>query len=174
MANKYMPRAKNSFGSRKSKSVKVAPNGQIYTDESDIQIQCVKEFKIRFPKHTDDLFAIPNGAKVGGKVNTKGFPIGAKRLKDEGMLSGAADLQFAVPFGGFHGLFIEMKTPINGLSPAQRKFLKRRCELGYAVEVCKSTAQFISVITSYMKGEFIQLPVWELRFNREKETEKLK
>ncbi|MGL6008513.1 MAG: VRR-NUC domain-containing protein [Culicoidibacterales bacterium] len=174
MANKYMPRAKPAFGNRKSKSVKVAPNGQIYTDESDIQIQCVKEFKLRFPKYADDLFAIPNGAKVGGKVNKKGFPIGAKRLKDEGMLSGAADLQFAVPFGDFHGLFIEMKTPINDLSPAQRKFLKRRAELDYAVEVCKSTEQFMSVIMSYMQGNFIQLPVWELRVNRQKEAEKLK
>lgn len=169
-----MPRHKINLGPPKIKSVKVAPNGQIYTDESDIQIQCVKEFRLRFPKYADDLFAIPNGAKVGGKVNVKGFPIGAKRLKDEGMLSGASDLQFAVPFGGFNGLFIEMKTPINGLSPAQRKFLKRRAELGYAVEVCKSTQQFMSVIISYMQGEFIQLPVWELRFNREKETEKLK
>jgi hypothetical protein len=124
-------------------------------------------FKLKFPNYSDDLFSIPNGARVGGKIGRGGFPIGAKILKAEGMKSGVADLQFAVPFHGFSGLFIEMKSPVGSLESDQREFLKRRAAFGYAVAVCKSTDEFIDVVTSYINGTFIQLPIWELRFNRD-------
>jgi len=155
----------NGFRAKRA-TIKVAPNGELYTTESDIQIQCVRLFRLKFRHYADDLFSIPNGAKVGGKVGRDGFPIGAKILKAEGMTSGVADLQFAVPLHGFAGLFIEMKSPVGSLDSEQRAFLKRRAALGYAVEVCKSTDEFIAVVTAYINGTFRQLPVWELRFNR--------
>lgn len=158
---------------RKRATIKIAPNGELYTTESDIQIQCVRLFRLKFSRYADDLFSIPNGARVGGKIGRDGFPIGAKILKAEGMTSGVADLQFAVPLHGFAGLFIEMKSPVGSLDAEQRAFLKRRAALGYAVEVCKSTDDFERVVTSYINGTFVQLPVWELRFNRANELKKI-
>lgn len=162
----------NGFRAKRA-TIKVAPNGELYTTESDIQIQCVRLFRLKFRHYADDLFSIPNGAKVGGKVGRDGFPIGAKILKAEGMTSGVADLQFAVPLHGFAGLFIEMKSPVGSLDSEQRAFLKRRAALGYAVEVCKSTDEFERAVTSYINGTFVQLPVWELRFNRANELKKI-
>lgn len=159
--------------SAKRKFVKVAPNGELYTTESDIQIQCVVLFRLKFREYANDLFSIPNGARVGGKIGRDGFPVAAKILKAEGMKSGVADLMFAVPLHGFAGLYIEMKTPVGSLDPDQREFLKRRAAVGYAVEVCKSTDDFDRVVTSYINGTFCQLPVWELRFNRANELKKL-
>lgn len=158
---------------RKRATIKTAPNGELYTTESDLQIQCVLLFRLKFRLYANDLFSIPNGARVGGKIGKDGFPVAAKILKAEGMTSGVSDLQFAVPLHGFAGLFIEMKTPVGSLDADQREFLKRRAALGYAVEVCKSTDDFDRTVTSYINGTFIQLPVWELRFNRAKELKKI-
>ena len=151
---------------RKRRTVKVAPNGELYTTESDIQIQCVRVFRTHFRQYANDLFSIPNGARVGGKIGADGFPVAAKILKAEGMTAGVSDLLFAVPMHGFAGLFIEMKSPVGSLSGDQRDFLKRRAAVGYAVEVCKSIDEFIDVVTAYINGTFRQLPIWELRFNR--------
>lgn len=158
---------------RKRLRVKITKTGELYTTESDIQIQCVRLFRLKFFRYADDLFSIPNGARVGGKIGKDGFPIGAKILKAEGMTSGVSDLQFAVPLHGFAGLFIEMKSPVGSLDADQRAFLKRRAEFGYAVEVCKSIDDFERVVTSYINGTFVQLPVWVLRFNRAKELKKI-
>jgi len=151
---------------QKRRTIKIAPNGELYTTESDIQIQCVSAFRVMFSTYADDLFSIPNGARVGGKIGRDGFPVAAKILKAEGMKSGVADLMFAVPLHGFAGLYIEMKSPVGSLDPDQREFLKRRAAVGYAVEVCKSIDEFIDVVTAYINGTFRQLPIWELRFNR--------
>lgn len=163
---------RNGFRQKRA-TIKVAPNGELYTTESDIQIQCVRVFRLKFRQYSDDLFSIPNGARVGGKIGRDGFPVAAKILKAEGLKSGVADLMFAVPMYGFAGLFIEMKSPVGSLDANQREFLKRRAALGYAVEVCKSTDEFIDVVTAYINGKIVQLPVWELRFNRANELKKL-
>lgn len=156
---------RNGFRKKRA-TIKVAPNGQLYTTESDIQIQCVMAFRLRFRQYADDLFSVPNGARVGGKIGRDGFPVAAKILKAEGMKSGVSDLMFAVPLHGFAGLFIEMKSPIGSLDRNQREFLQRRSYFGYAVEVCKSTEEFVDTVTAYINGTFRQLPVWESRFNR--------
>ena len=157
---------------QKRRTIKIAPNGELYTTESDIQIQCVSAFRVMFSTYADDLFSIPNGARVGGKIGRDGFPVAAKILKAEGMKSGVADLMFAVPLHGFAGLYIEMKSPVGSLDPDQREFLKRRAAVGYAVEVCKSIDEFIAVVRAYINGTFRQLPIWELRFNAEKYLKK--
>jgi hypothetical protein len=151
---------------RKRAATKIAPNGEAYTSESDIQAACVAMFRAKFPHLAEDLFSIPNGARVGGKIGAGGFPVGARTLKAEGMLSGVADLMLAVPANGFAGLFIEMKTPVGALRPEQREFLKRRAALGYAVEVCRSVDEFDRAICSYLDGTFVQQQVWELRFRK--------
>lgn len=80
------------------------------------QVAFVKWFRLQYPKVL--IFAIPNG---GAR-----HIVAAKKLKDEGVVSGVADLY--VPKWR---LWIEMKRAKGGaLSPEQKKF----CE--YVTQVC--------------------------------------
>lgn len=150
-----MPRFKNW------NRVKQTPNGELYVSESLTQTSCVRWFRTVFAKWEKHLFSIPNGAKIGGHVTKSGFPVMAAILKGEGMTEGVADLMLAIPRGGFHGFFIEMKTPVGSLQPDQRVFLEMMSSVGYAVAVFKSQAQFETDVTAYMNGAFTQLPVWK-------------
>lgn len=143
------------------RNVKQAPNGELYVSESVIQTSCVRWFRTVFFQFKKHLFSIPNGAKMGGKTNKKGFPIQAAIMKGEGMTEGVADLLLALPRHGFAGLFIEMKTPVGSLEPEQREFLEAMASVGYAVAMCRSLAEFEIVVNSYLDGTFVQLPVWK-------------
>lgn len=56
--------------------------------------------------------AIPNGAKLPYTKTSSGkrFSKEAARLKAEGLRSGIPDTCLPVPCGGFHDLYIEIKT----------------------------------------------------------------
>lgn len=90
-------------------------------------------------------------------------------MKAEGMKSGVADLMFAFPAHGFHGLFIEMKTIVGSLSPDQRKFCELMAGVGFAVCVPKTLAEFEKGVDDYLKNKFVQYPVWE-KAKRNKKT----
>lgn len=142
------------------RKMKQAPDGQLYTSESDLQKACVRNFRTVWQPFGPFLFSIPNGAKIGGHVTKKGFPVLASILKGEGMTEGVADLMLALSRSGFHGLFIEMKTIVGDLSPEQREFLERQSGEGYAVAVCRTLAEFETTVDDYMNGRFVQSPVW--------------
>lgn len=139
---------------------KVTDKGELYVSESQTQISCVRWFRIVHAALSSLLFSIPNGARMGGKMNKKGSPIQASIMKAEGMTSGVADLFLAYPKGGFSGLFIEMKTPVGTLSPEQRSFLERMSAVGYAVAVCRNQNEFEKTVTDYLLCRFIQSSVW--------------
>ena len=63
---------------------------------------------------------VPNGAKLGGKLNRKGIPIQAARLKGLGVRAGVSDW-ILVHAGKIFAL--ELKPPGGGPSEAQLKFL---------------------------------------------------
>ena len=142
------------------RNLKQAPDGQLYTSESQLQTTCVKNFRTVWQPFGLFLFSIPNGAKIGGHVTKRGFPVMAAILKGEGMTEGVSDLLLALPRSGFHGLFIEMKTIVGDLSPEQREFLERQSGEGYAVAVCRTLAEFEKTVDDYMNGRFVQSPVW--------------
>lgn len=143
-----------------TRKLKTSSSGETYISESATQISCVKWFKIVFAKYEGLLFSIPNGSKLGGKVNKNGFHIQGAILKGEGMQAGVADLFFALPKNGFNGLFIEMKTPIGTLQPEQRKFLESMSTVGYACAVCRSLNEFETTVKAYVNSEFEQTPIW--------------
>lgn len=71
------------------------------------------------------LFAIPN-AGAGAQKGQAG------KMKAEGVKPGVPDLCLPVARGGYHGLFIELKTRLIGsLSPIQRHWLTALKEQGY-------------------------------------------
>lgn len=145
----------------KWRNVKISPTGELYTSESQLQIYCVKWFRTVHRQFEKLLFAIPNGALIGGAKNQKtGHPIGASILKSEGMTEGVPDLLLALPRGGFSGLFIEMKTIVGSLSPEQREYLELLASVGYAVCSPKTADQFDQYVTAYMNQQFTQLPIW--------------
>lgn len=109
--------------------------------EHRLQVACVRWFRLQ---HKDILiFAIPNG----GQRNV----IVAKKLKDEGVLAGVADLfvMYANKYG-YNGLFIEMKTKTGRQTESQKEFEQYCLTHNYRYEVCKSFEEFVKVCTDYI------------------------
>ena len=120
---------------------KITKNNQVMKHaESRIQSACVAYFRT---KHRDIvIFAIPNGSKRE--------PITGSILKREGVLAGVADLFIMAPRGGFHGLFIEMKTE-TGRQTESQKLFQNVCELeGYAYRIARSLDDFMQLTTNYL------------------------
>ena len=89
------------------------------------------------------LFAVPNG----------GFrhKATAGRLRAEGMKAGVPDIQWPVPRGQYHGLFIEMKFGKNKPTKRQQWFINFLDEQGYYVQVCYGWSDASNVIQHYWK-----------------------
>lgn len=109
--------------------------------ESKLQSTCVKWFRLQYPHIT--LFAIPNGGNrdaVTGAI-----------MKREGVLAGVADLFIMVPSGGYHGLFIEMKTPTGKLQESQKVFAEQAFRNRYLYMVIRSVDDFMAVVKAYLE-----------------------
>ena len=88
------------------------------------------------------LFHIPNG----GKRNIRE----AVKLKRMGVRPGVPDLFLSIARGGFHGLWIEMKTPKGQLSKEQRRMMGRLESQGYRVVVCRTWLEAQVIILEYL------------------------
>lgn len=125
-----------------------------FASEHDLQSHCVDWFRSHYPKFARLLFAIPNGADLGGKdriARAKNW----QRLKQEGAVTGAADLLLAVPSGQLAGLFIEMKTPKGRQSDDQKRFEADVISVGYGYAMPRSFDEFTGVIRRYFDtGEY--------------------
>ena len=95
---------------------------------------------IAYP-NLDLLHCSLNGVKLSALQATKS--------KQQGMLSGVPDLFLPVPIGGYHGLFIEMKSDKGRLSTNQTWFLSKVELLGYKIAVCYSADEAIKTIENY-------------------------
>jgi len=115
--------------------------------ESELQSQCVSWFRMQYPKLI--LFAIPNGAMLGGKNR---FAM-MNMLKKTGLTTGVADLFLLDWNDSSHGLFIEMKVGKNKLSEAQEKFRDYCIVHDYAYEVCRSFEEFKETVEEYLEGQ---------------------
>lgn len=92
---------------------------------------------------SDYLFAIPNG----GKRN----PREAARLKGLGVKAGVSDLFLPVARGGYHGLWIEMKSKNGKASKAQTEWLIKMRDQGYAAALCFGWIPTKSTIKDYLE-----------------------
>ncbi|MDR1165717.1 MAG: VRR-NUC domain-containing protein [Deltaproteobacteria bacterium] len=86
--------------------------------------------------------AVPNGGKRS--------PITGRRLKEEGVRKGTADVFIAEPRDGFHGLFIEFKTLGGKLKPEQKAFLAKVAANGYGAQVCVGQLEGIRAFEKYI------------------------
>lgn len=111
--------------------------------ESKIQREIVRYYRFMHPDVP--IFSIPNGAQRNEKQG--------KRLVDEGLTAGAADLfiphksHFLTAQGWIesNGIFVEVKSPEGRQSKAQKIFQKKVENLGYIYLIVKSLDDFITM-----------------------------
>lgn len=112
--------------------------------EHDLQVACVRLFRLKYREYAEMLFAIPNGGKRNAIV--------AKKLKAEGVLAGVPDLFLAVPNGKYHGLFIELKNgKSNNLTENQKRMMYKLQMHGYKTVVIRSIEEFEKIIEEYLE-----------------------
>lgn len=91
------------------------------------------------------LYAVPNGLHTSGHQ--------AFKAKAAGLRAGIPDLHLPVARGGFHGLWVELKTPSGRTSPAQHETLKQLEYEGHAVVVARTVDEAISAVLNYLAGK---------------------
>lgn len=88
----------------------------------------------------------PNGTKLGGKRNSKGFPIQAARLKSLGVRSGVSDI-IAIHNGRIYAL--ELKAPGGRASESQIEFLQDAERAGAFVCIAEGLDRAIRVLEEW-------------------------
>ena len=76
----------------------------------------------------------------------------AGQLKASGVSSGFPDLQLTLARGGYHGLFIELKTPVGSLSTDQRAWLAHLNAEGYLALAAYGWRQARDELTAYWRA----------------------
>lgn len=89
------------------------------------------------------IFAIKNEEKSGSVV------VGT-RQKMAGCKAGVADIFCAIPFNGYHGLFIEMKRPGGKQSEKQEEFELLIIEKYYKYKLCFNWEEAIDALEKYL------------------------
>lgn len=111
--------------------------------EHDLQVACVRWFRLQYSRCGRLLFAIPNGGQRNLVV--------AAKLKAEGVVSGVPDMFLALPNGGYHGLWIELKNGRAGrLSEHQKEMIDSLRAMGYCCVVCRTIDEFMGAVKEYM------------------------
>lgn len=111
-------------------------------EESQIQRNCVKWFRLQYADLALLLFAVPNG----GARNR----IEAGIMKGEGVTAGVADMLFLLPNKNHHALCIEVKTPKGRQQDSQKRFQRKVEAFGYRYEIVRSLEEFIKLMRAYI------------------------
>lgn len=96
------------------------------------------------PAHAN-TYAVPNGGSRHG--------LEAAKMKQQGVRSGVSDLVVALPRGGYHGLYLELKaTPPRDaeLAESQREWLAKMQACGYCAKLARGIEEAQAVIREYM------------------------
>ena len=98
------------------------------------------------------LAAVPNGAKLPYRKNSKGqrYSPEAMKLKAEGLLPGFPDLFLPVARNGYHGALWELKVGKNVPSDEQKRIIELLLAQGYFVDVCYGADVLIKSICDYL------------------------
>lgn len=92
------------------------------------------------------LHSIPNGGLRHPSV--------ASQMVREGTVKGIPDLYLPVPRNGYHGLYIEFKTPIGKLSKEQKEFFAFASANGYACHIARSVDDGLKIL-----GDYLLIPI---------------
>jgi len=111
--------------------------------ESTLQQNCIKWFRYQYPRLAKLLFAVPNGGRRD--------VIEAKRLKAEGVVSGAPDLILLIGDSKYNALCIEMKAGKGKQSDNQKEWQQAAEKAENKYVVCRSFDEFKREIEGYLK-----------------------
>ena len=111
--------------------------------ERQEQILFVGWFRQRYPEASRVFFSVPNGGARNAWT--------AKNLKDEGALSGVADLILLLPRHGYAALCIEMKKAGGRQSESQKRFEAACKEYKVKYVVCYSAEEAKAVAEDYLE-----------------------
>ena len=117
---------------------------KIHYKEQNLQIRCVRWFRISHPAFACLIYH-PKNEEAGGRVR-------AAIAKAEGVQAGVADLILQVPSQDHHALAIEMKTKTGRQSPAQKIFQRYFEAAGGKYVIIRSFEDFQIVVTEYFDG----------------------
>jgi hypothetical protein len=136
--------------------------GETYGNENNVPAPTDGEIHWDENKHQAALFAWAHGEieagreelRVLGAISNGRGQIGGHTLRNYkalGHLVGMPDIYFLLPRGGYHGLFIELKTleRHSHLEQCQIDFSKVLMANGYDVRTCHGYRECISVIHAY-------------------------
>ncbi len=112
-------------------------------EESDQQKIVVRWFRGYFPHWKNLLHGSNSGINVGPRVGM--------RLSELGLCPGQPDLHIALPAGGYHGLYIEMKTKGGKVTAIQKEVHDDLRDQGHQVLVCWSSDEAIKAILDYLR-----------------------
>jgi hypothetical protein len=76
-------------------------------------------------------------------------------MKRMGVLKGASDIFMAWPNGGYHGLFIEVKSKIGRPTVEQKAFIQRMIDRGYKAVICYGAEEVINTMREYINYQGI-------------------
>ena len=106
-----------------------------------MQVAYMQWFRLQYPRVI--CYATPNAGKRSPQLGAW--------LKEEGMLSGVADLTILHPSSKKHLLFIELKIPPNKPSQAQLDFIAYANSLDYLAVVCFSLEEAMNATKEHLK-----------------------
>lgn len=111
-----------------------------YRSEDDEQRQLIQWCRTR--PELQFLFHIANENTAGIKWGVRNRQLGVK--------SGVPDLMLPIPAGGYHGLFVEMKTRRGRVSDNQQRWIDALNTFGYRAVVCYGWEAARDEIESYL------------------------
>jgi hypothetical protein len=129
--------------------------------EDRFQMDAMNYLRLKYPTLGKLAWHIANERKTSRARGAK--------LKRMGVLAGVPDIVIAYPYGGYHGLYIELKAmKLTGITddgtanwvrdtypkPHQKEILQELHEVGYAVDVCWNMEEFRHTVTEYLDGTF--------------------
>lgn len=119
-------------------------NKKVYSHrEHDMQVECVKWFRLAHRKLDGRLFAVPNGGRRDTATR--------KSLNDEGVVAGVSDLILLKSNRHYGALLIEMKTAEGRQRDVQKWWQNAVCsENEYKYVICRSVDDFVREVTEYL------------------------
>ena len=110
--------------------------------EQDLQIRCVKWFRVTYPAFAFLMFH-PKNEEAGGRER-------AVRAKKEGVQAGVADLMFMIPTQDYFALAIELKDKDGRMSPQQKIFKRYFEAAGGKYVTVRTFDDFVNEVTKHM------------------------
>lgn len=110
--------------------------------EDDLQMQCVRWFRLQFPQLARLLHHSPNGGRRDAREGA--------RFKKMGTQLGFPDLILLVASQDYHALLIELKTRTGRQQESQKEYQRLIEEQGYKYLIVRTLEQFQQEVNTYL------------------------